>query len=90
MSEIAPKKKPQKRNAQPGRPGFLADARKERPGEKIGGGFFVFRRSSKARRVRTPEFPFEHPSIESAVAERDRLAQRHPKETFVIFAEAQP
>lgn len=76
----------QKRNTQPGHPGFLADARLERPGEKIGGGFWVFRRSGEAGRIRTPEWPFEHPSLASAATERDRLAARHPKESFVVVS----
>jgi hypothetical protein len=72
------------RNTKPGRPPFLADPRKERPGETIGGGFFVFRRTAKTGRIRVPEWPFEHPNRAAAEAERDRLASMHPNETFVV------
>jgi len=79
------KPKGQKRNNQPGRPGYLKDARIERAGEKIGGGFFVFRRGKKSGRVRAPEWPFEHPTLEAAETERNRLCDKFPGEWFVVF-----
>ena len=79
-----PKPKGQKRNTQPGRPPYLKDPRKEREGEKIGGGFFVFRRTGGTGRIRVPEWPFEHPTRESAEAERDRLSNLYFGEKFVI------
>ena len=76
-----------KRNTQPGRPGFLADARQEREHEKIGGGHFVFRRGLKSGRIRAPEWPFEHPTREQAEAEAEKLALRYPGEAFVVVSQ---
>lgn len=80
-------KKPKKRNTQKGHPAFLADARNERPEEKIGGGHFVFRRGGRSGRIRAPEWPFEHPTLEAAQAERARLSGKYPKETFIVVSE---
>lgn len=82
QAKSKPKGKP--RNTKPGRPPFLKDARKERDGEKIGGGFFVFRRTKGTGRIRVPEWPFEHPDRQSASDECDRLAKQYPGEKFVI------
>lgn len=80
----------QKRNRQPGRPGYLADPRQTRPGEVIGGGHFVFRRTSGTGRIRAPEWPYEHPTREAAETERARLAALFPEERFVVISEARP
>lgn len=60
-----------------------------RPGEVIGGGFFVFRRGKRTGRVgcRPNALPFEHPTYESAKKEADRLSSLCPGETFVVFGE---
>ena len=58
-----------------------------RKGEEIGGGFFVFRRGTKAHRIKPSERPYEHPSMESAVAERDRLRELYPELKYSIFQE---
>ena len=79
--------KPKRRNTRPGAPGFLEDPRDSREGEKIGGGFFVFRRTGRTGRIRPPEWPFEHPTLEAAQAEAARLAEKHPKERFVVVGE---
>ena len=69
------------------RGGWLADPRKERPGEKIGGGFFVFRRGEGTKRVRAANWPFEYPSLEAAQEGRDRLVGKFPGERFIIMKE---
>lgn len=74
-----------KRNSQPGAT-FLKDARIERPGEKIGGGFFVFRRGRGSGRIRASEWPFEHPTLGEARAEAQRLAEKHPGQKFDVLA----
>lgn len=74
-----------RRNAKPGAPAVLHDARVVRDGEQIGGGFFVFRRGSKTGRVRTPEWPFEHSTLDAAQAEAARLTAKHAGETFEVF-----
>jgi hypothetical protein len=57
-----------------------------RKGEKIGGGFFVFRRGKKTGRVGvTSSLPYEHPSLSSAVAEAERLSQANPGEIYQIL-----
>ena len=74
-----------KRNTQPGHPGYLADPRLEREGEKIGAGYLIFRRGGSTKRVRCPEYPFEHPTWGATVAELERLQGKHPNEVFQIF-----
>lgn len=86
IAKAAKPKTGKKRNTQPGRPGFLKDARDSRPGEKIGGGHFVFRRASRCGRIRAPEWPFEHPTLEAAQVERDRLLALHPGEKFIVVS----
>ena len=73
-----------KRNNQAGRPPFLDDVRKERDGEKIGGGYFIFRRGKGSGRIRAPEYPFEHPTEQAARDELERLRQQYPNEIFQI------
>ena len=60
---------------------------KERKGEKIGGGWFVFRRGKKTGRIGTRQntMPFEHPTEESAFIEAKRLAALHPGEKYSVF-----
>ena len=76
-----------KRNKQAGAPKRWKDRRIERDGEKIGGGFFIFRRGRDSGRIRMPQWPFEHPSIEAARTEQARLSVEYPDETFVIVQE---
>lgn len=78
-----------RRNTRPGSPKHLTDPRMARDGERIGSGFIVFRRGKGSGRLRCPEYPFEHPSLAAAQAERDRLSSLHPGETFVVFAPAE-
>jgi hypothetical protein len=55
-------------------------------GEKIGGGFFVFRRNKESGRIQPGNLPFEHPTAAAALEEAKRLAAKHPGETFQVFA----
>ena len=53
-----------------------------RRNEKVGGGHFVFRRGGRTGRIKTGaimagKMPFEHPSLESARAEAERLHGLH-------------
>lgn len=89
----APKKSktpPQKaiakrRDTQKGAGSFMPDPRKARDNEKIGGGFFIFRRGKGTSRIRAPEYPFEHPDMAAALEEMRRLKQQHPNESFELF-----
>lgn len=54
---------------------FRSFPKKPRDGEVVGGGFFVFRRGDGTGRIRPCMWPYEHPSIESAQREAERLAQ---------------
>lgn len=57
-----------------------------RPGEKIGGGYFVFRRGKRTGRIAiNTTLPFEHPTAGSAAREARHLAQANPGETFEVF-----
>lgn len=76
-----------RRNIKPGAGEWLKDARDTREGEEIGGGHFVFRRTSRTGRCRLSEWPFEHPTFQAACDERDRLAEKYPKDKFVVFSE---
>lgn len=61
---------------------------KERRGEKIGGGYFVFRRGKKTGRISAGgSLPFEHPSYAAARQEAERLAKANPGERFVVVRE---
>ena len=62
-------------------------------GEKIGGGFFVFRRTSTTGQVRITTngasnkvYPFEHGSLDEAVSEAQRRAKKKPG-TYSILHE---
>lgn len=92
MNDMSDRARPKgkKRNTQPGHPTYLADPRDQRPGESIGGGYFVFRRAGNCKRIRVPEWPFEHPTLEAAVAERDRLSAKFPTEKFIVVSEVTP
>lgn len=55
---------------------------RERRNKKIKGGHFVFRRGGRTGRIKTGHIingamPFEHPSIEAARTEADRLQKLH-------------
>lgn len=54
-------------------------------GEKIGGGFLVFRRGRKSNRVKPSWCPFEHPSAEAAKVQADKLAKENPESSFVVL-----
>ena len=54
-------------------------------GEAVGGGFFVHRRGKKSGRIRPSAMSFEHADQRAAVAEAEKLAARHPGETFEVF-----
>lgn len=57
-----------------------------RDNETIGGGFFVFKRGDRTGRIGiATRFPFEHGSLEQALAEAERLAALHPGKTFEVF-----
>lgn len=62
------------------------ESRRER-GEVVGGGFIVFRRHSTSGRVSAPSdgLPFEHPTLEAAAMEADRLADLNPGKRFCVF-----
>ena len=56
-------------------------------GEKIGGGYFVFRRHSSSGRIEiNPKLglPFEHPNQASALLEAQRLATLCPGKRFCV------
>ena len=59
----------------------------QRPGEQVGAGWFVFRRGAYANRIKPGALPFEHPTVESALEEKDRLEKLFPDCKFSIFAE---
>lgn len=62
------------------------DARVRR-GERVGGGFFVFRRGRTTGRIKIDPTkpPYEHASLGDATAEAVRLAKCHPGIEFVVF-----
>ena len=73
--------------------GKIFDERRRAKGEVIGGGHFVFRRGKKWNRVRfvLPKggqiVPFEHATLESALAECERLSKLNPGQKFGIFSQ---
>lgn len=77
--------RPRRANTKPGAPCALADPRKARPLEHIGGGYFVFRRTAGTGRIRVPEWPFEWQTQALAEAEAARLTALHPGESFEVF-----
>lgn len=58
-----------------------------RPGEKVGGGFWVFRRGSYGGRIKPGPIPYEHPNFESALIEMCRLKEKYPDQQFIIVGE---
>lgn len=62
---------------------------KPRPGEHIGGGFFVVRRHTSSGRMTVCKngMPFEHPTFESAATEAIRLAELQPGKPFCVMAQ---
>jgi hypothetical protein len=62
------------------------DARVRR-GEKVGGGFFVFRRGRSTGRVKIDpnKPPYEHASLGEATTEAARLAKENPGIEFSVF-----
>ena len=62
---------------------------KNRKGECVGGGYFVYRRGKKTGRIgcKYNALPFEHDSYESAHTEAKRLAGKHIGETFIVLQE---
>lgn len=69
----------------------FTEQNKERDGESIGSGFFVFRRGKKTNRISVSgsrkKMPFEHPTFNSAFKEAVRLKRENPNEVYVVFAE---
>lgn len=69
----------------------MIEPTEKRPGrdpefnEVVGGGFFVFQRNPRTYRVSPNRQPYEHPTRESAEAERDRLSAKYPGVAFQIF-----
>jgi hypothetical protein len=57
-----------------------------RAGEKIGGGYFVMRRGDGTGRIRPTYTPYEHATIEAAIAEASRLAQSRPGYRFEVMS----
>jgi len=67
--------RPHKTAERAGKPSYFRNfPRKARDGEEIGGGHFVFRRGDGTGRIRPCMWPFEHPSMDSALVEAARLA----------------
>ncbi|MEM9579090.1 MAG: hypothetical protein AAF891_00265 [Pseudomonadota bacterium] len=64
--------------------GWLNDPRKERDQEKIGGGFFIFRRGGRTGRIRPSRWPFEYASFDDATARARALSARLPGEKFIV------
>jgi len=56
-----------------------------RPEEKIGGGYFVFRRHRGSQRIAPAKLPFEYSTIEAASAQADKLAYMFPGQKFDIL-----
>lgn len=56
-------------------------------GEKIGGGFLVFRRGKTSRRIHAAPLPFEHATLMKAINECERLAALHPGERYIVVGQ---
>ncbi len=70
------------------RHGWLRDPRKERPGETIGGGWFVFRRGDGTRRIRPSIYPFEYGSHDAAAEQAGKLARSNPGLVFIVVGQS--
>lgn len=62
---------------------------KQRHNELIGGGYFVFKRGGRTGRIKTGnivrgKMPFEHPTLDSAMTEANRLQSIHGG-TYDVF-----
>lgn len=68
----------------PSRTGWLKNPKIARPGEAIGGGYFVFRRGDDTGRIRPANWPFEYATQEAAQAQANILASRNPGYRFDI------
>lgn len=67
--------------------GFLkGDPRQPRQNETIGGGFIVFRRGERTKRIRPALWPFEYASRDEALAEATKLAGNNPGFVFEVWA----
>ncbi len=88
-SSAEPFSKPDHKSKKHGRPNGKPKykqhfPRRQRRGEMIGAGHFVFRRGDSTRRIRPCEWPFEHPDFDSAMHEASRLAATYGGE-FEVF-----
>lgn len=66
---------------------WLADgvpARKEL-GERIGGGWFVFKRNPKTGRIRPSQYPFEYSCKSQAMGQAKILAKQFPDVEFIAL-----
>ena len=66
----------------------IVKSRKEK-GEVVGGGYIIFRRGKRTGRLGVKKYAiiFEHPSMDAALAEVERLTILNPGEKFVVFKE---
>ncbi|MBW4710700.1 hypothetical protein KX928_23165 [Roseobacter sp. YSTF-M11] len=89
FEQFQPKAQPNKAALATRKPksGWLNDPRKEREREKIGGGFFIFRRGGRTGRIRPSKWPFEYRNLKDATDRADILARRFPGETFIVVGE---
>lgn len=60
--------------------------KKPRDGEVVGGGYFIFRRGKNTGRIRPSMWPYEHASLEDALAQARRLLEVQPDATFQIVS----
>lgn len=67
--------------------GWLKNPKKERVGETIGGGWFVFRRGGSTGRIRPSMWPFEYGSEDAAADQASQLARDHPGQTFIVVGQ---
>lgn len=59
-----------------------------RLGEEIGGGYIIARRESTNGRIKiSATLPFEHPSMEAAQTEAQRLSEKYPGQTYIVLGQ---